>query len=192
MLFRGQSIELSSELGHVDCVIVRSDCQAIGDVLQSRDPEEYHANLIATIRKLGQRLGRHQFLRSRRQLRRSEFIRHAPKHLADLVLRLVAGIREEELYDRILAYHRMASDQREESQEGASPLLEKLRVRCKSKIERASSVPIIKRRNQESCSISRCAQPRCLPPTIFFGGNLGINLYGNRARRRSYSDTKSL
>lgn len=129
VLFRGQSAQLIAELGHVHRVIVRPDRQAVGDVLQSGDPEEYYPYLVAAVRKLGQRLRRHQLLRPRRQLGRGKFVRHAPKHLADLVLRLVAGIREEELHNRVLAHHRVTSDQREKPQEGAPPLFKKLRVR---------------------------------------------------------------
>lgn len=53
VLFRRQSAQLSAELGHVRGVTVRSDCQIVGDVLQSRDPEEYNAYLIAAVRELG-------------------------------------------------------------------------------------------------------------------------------------------
>lgn len=66
VLFRRQSAQLIAELGHVHGVIVWSDCQIVGDVLQPRDPEKYHAYLIAAVRELGQRLGRHQLLRSGR------------------------------------------------------------------------------------------------------------------------------
>lgn len=53
MLFRRQSAQLIAELGHVHGIIVRSDCQIVGDVLESRDPEKYHAYLIAAVRELG-------------------------------------------------------------------------------------------------------------------------------------------
>lgn len=130
MRLRGQVTQLSTELGHVDRVTMRPDRQAVGDVLQPRNPEKYHSNLIAAVRELGQRLGRHQLLCPGRQLRRGKLVRYSPKHLADLVLSLLSDIREEKLNDRILAHHRVAGDQREESQERTSPFLEKLRVRC--------------------------------------------------------------
>lgn len=130
VLFRGQGAQLIAELSHIHRVIMRSDRQAVGDVLQPGDAEEYHPYLIATVREFSQRLGRHQLLRPRRQLGRGKFIGHASEYLADLVLCLVAGVREEKLYDRVLAHHRVASDQREKSQERAPPLFEKLRVRC--------------------------------------------------------------
>lgn len=53
MLFRRQSAQLIAKLGHVHGVIVRSDCQIVGDMLEPRDPEKYHAYLIAAVRELG-------------------------------------------------------------------------------------------------------------------------------------------
>lgn len=131
VLFRGQGAQLIAELGHVHRVIVRPDRQTVGNVLQPGDPQKYHAYLIAAVCELGQRLGRHQLLRPRRQLGRGKFVRYAPEHLADLVLRLVTGVREKELHDWVPADHRVASDQREEPQERTPPLFQELRVRCK-------------------------------------------------------------
>lgn len=45
------------------------------------------------------------------------------------MLGLIAGEREEELYDRVPAHHRMASDQSKKSQQRTPSFLEKLRVR---------------------------------------------------------------
>lgn len=127
--FRGQIGQLSAELGHVHRITVRPDRQAIGDVLQPGDPEKYHPDLIAAVRELGQRLGRYQLFRLGRQFRRGEFVRHSPERLPNLVLRLLAGVREEELHDRVFTHHRVAGDQREKPQERTPPLLEKLRIR---------------------------------------------------------------